>query len=154
MLRINRETDYATAILSLMAEAPNERYSAAWLSAERGLPSPVVSKILKQLVKGGLLVSHRGAKGGYSLVRPAEQISIAEVITAIEGPIALTDCIEGGGSACQYSPLCAVSHNWSRLNDVFYDALKAVSLKDMSKPLAQEHPVLREVGQRVKSAVT
>ncbi|MCC5809522.1 MAG: SUF system Fe-S cluster assembly regulator [Ectothiorhodospiraceae bacterium] len=154
MLRINRETDYATAILSLMALQPDERYSAAWLSARRGLPGPVVSKILKQLVRGGILVSHRGAKGGYSLGRPAEDISVAEVITAIEGPIALTDCIEGGGGACQYSPLCAISHNWSRLNDVFYDALKSVSLKDMSKPLDSGHPSLKAMHQRVKSAVS
>ncbi len=153
MLRINRETDYATAILSLMAQEPDECYSAAWLSARRCLPAPVVSKILKQLVRAQLLVSHRGAKGGYSLARPAEEISIAAVINAIEGPIALTDCIEGGNSACQYSAHCAVSSNWSRINDVFQHALEAVSLKDMSEPLAAEHPGLRALGERVRSAV-
>ncbi|MCP1674937.1 FeS assembly SUF system regulator [Natronocella acetinitrilica] len=154
MLRINRETDYATAILSLMARQPQERYSAAWLSSKRSLPAPVVSKILKQLVRAEVLVSHRGAKGGYSLARPAEDISIAAVINAIEGPIALTDCIEGGNAACQYSAHCAVSHNWSRINDVFQTALEAVSLKDMSAPLPAEHPSLRALGERVKTAVS
>lgn len=153
MIRINRETDYATAILSVMAMEPDERYSAAWLAAFRGLPAPVVSKILKQLAKGGLLVSHRGSKGGYSLVRPAEDISIAEVIVAIEGPIALTDCIEGGGAACQFSSHCEVSSNWSRINDVFYRALQGVSLKDMSEPLAADHPSLSNVGGEVKGSL-
>ncbi len=150
MIRINRETDYATALLGVMAEQPDERYSASWLAAFRGLPAPVVSKILKQLVRGGLLVSHRGAKGGYSLARSPEDISVAEVIVAIEGPIALTDCIEGGGAACQFSSHCPVSSNWSRINDVFYRALQGVSLRDMSRPLAAEHPALRDVGDGVK----
>lgn len=154
MLRINRETDYATAILSLMARDPLARYSAAWLSAKRCLPAPVVSKILKQLVRAQLLISHRGVKGGYSLARPAEEISIAEVINAIEGPIALTDCIEGGDIACQYSAHCAVSHNWSRINDVFQTALEAVSLKDMSAPLPAEHPSFKAISERVKAAVS
>lgn len=151
MIRINRETDYATAILSVMAEQPDERYSATWLAAFRGLPGPVVSKILKQLVRGGLLISHRGAKGGYSLARSAEAISVAEIIIAIEGPIALTDCIEGGGAACQFSSNCAVSSNWTRINDVFYRALQGVSLKDMSQPLASDHPGLNGVDTRVRS---
>jgi len=154
MLRINRETDYATAILSLMACGGNERFSASWLAGQRSLPAPVVSKILKQLVKSGILVSHRGAHGGYSLSRPAEDISVAEVINAIEGPIALTDCIEGGGGACQYSRHCTVSHNWSRINDVFHEALGAVSLKDMSAPLEADHPSFEVMRQRVKSAVS
>jgi len=149
MIRINRETDYATAILIVMAGEPAGRFSAAWLAACRGLPGPVVSKILKQLVRGGLLLSHRGSKGGYSLARPASAITVAEVIVAIEGPIALTDCIEGGGAACQFSSHCEVSSNWSRINDVFYRALQGVSLEDMSKPLAGDHPSLRGVGSAV-----
>ncbi|MEX0729427.1 MAG: SUF system Fe-S cluster assembly regulator [Aquisalimonadaceae bacterium] len=149
MIRINRETDYATAILSVMADQPEARYSATWLAAFRGLPGPVVSKILKQLVRGGVLVSHRGAKGGYSLARPAEAISIAEIIAAIEGPIALTDCIEGGGAACQFSSQCAVSSNWTRINDVFYRALQGVSLKDMSQPLSADHASLNGVAAAV-----
>lgn len=154
MIRINRETDYATAVLGLMASCPRDRYSAAWLAEQRGLPQAMVSKILKQLVRARLLESHRGSKGGYSLARSAEKISIAQVVRAIEGPIALTDCIEGGGAACQYSHYCAISSNWSRINDAFYQALEGVSIKDMSEPLSPEHPSLRGIDIRIKSAVS
>lgn len=154
MIRINRETDYATAILGVMAEGPGERFSTTWLADRRGLPPATVSKILKQLVHAGLLESHRGSKGGYSLARPAEEISIAEVVRAIEGPIALTDCIEGGGQACQYSPHCVISSNWSRINDAFHRALEGVSIKDMSQPLSPEHPSLRGIDIRIKTAVS
>lgn len=153
MIRINRETDYATAILGVMAEDPAERFSATGLAARRGLPGPVVSKILKQLVHGGLLQSHRGAKGGYSLARDAEAISIAEVIMAMEGPIALTDCIEGGGDACQFHAHCVLSSNWSRINDAIYRALQDVSIKDMSQPLAEDHQGLREMGRHVRESL-
>ena len=140
MLRINRETDYATGILGLMAEDTERRYSASWLAGRRCLPVPVVSKILKQLAKGGILESHRGAKGGYSLARRAEEISIAAVIRAMEGPIALTDCIDGGDTACQYSTNCSVSSNWTRINRLFENALQSVSLRDMIGPM--DEPVL------------
>lgn len=154
MIRINRETDYATAILGLMASDPRERYSAAWVAQQRGLPQTMVSKILKLLVRARLLESHRGAKGGYSLARPAEEISIAQVVRAVEGPIALTDCIEGGGEACQYSANCAMSSNWSRINEAFYRALEGVSIKDMNQPLSPEHPSLRGIDIRITSAVS
>ncbi|QIT56076.1 SUF system Fe-S cluster assembly regulator [Aquisalimonas sp. 2447] len=154
MIRINRETDYATAILGLMATEREDRFSAAWLAEQRGLPQAIVSKILKQLVRSEVLASHRGSRGGYSLARPAEEISLADVLRAIEGPIALTDCIEGGGAACQYSPYCEVSSNWARINEAFYQALEGVSIKDMSQPLPPEHPSLRGIDIRVKTAVS
>jgi FeS assembly SUF system regulator len=141
MLRINRETDYATGILGLMAGGPQRRYSASWLAERRCLPVPVVSKILKQLARAGILESHRGAKGGYQLSRAAEEISIASVIQAMEGPIALTDCIGGGDSACQYSANCGVSDNWSRINRLFEEALRSVSLRDMIGPPPPMHTV-------------
>ncbi|MCK8514902.1 SUF system Fe-S cluster assembly regulator [Methylonatrum kenyense] len=153
MIRINRETDYATAILGVMAAEPDERFSASGLAARRGLPGPVVSKILKQLVRGGLLRSHRGAKGGYSLARDAGAISIAEVIMAMEGPIALTDCIEGGGEACQFHAHCVLSTNWSRINDAIYRALQDVSIKDMIEPLTDDHPGLRNLGRHVRDSL-
>lgn len=151
MLRINRETDYATGILGLMAEESDRRYSASWLAGRRCLPVPVVSKILKQLARAGILESHRGAKGGYSLARPAEDISIAAVIQAMEGPIALTDCIDGGDTACQYSTNCSVSSNWSRINRLFEDALQSVSLRDMIGPAAGSSTVAFErLAERAK----
>lgn len=153
MIRINRETDYATAILGIMAEEPEACFSATGLAERRGLPGPVVSKILKQLARGGLLHSQRGAKGGYSLARDADAISIAEVIMAMEGPIALTDCIEGGGDACQFHAHCALSSNWSRINDAIYRALQDVSIKEMSAPLADDHQGLRDMGRHVRESL-
>lgn len=135
MIRINRETDYGIVILSQMALDPERRYSATTLAEGRGLPVPVVSKVLKLLLRGGLLVSYRGAKGGYGLARPPERISLADVVAALEGPIALTHCADLGPSGCQYHSGCVVSSNWNRINQVVHKALAGISLKDMTEPL-------------------
>src|SRR5690606_19076272 len=135
MIRINRETDYGVLILSLMAEDSKRRYNATWLAEQRGLPQPVVSKILKHLVRAGLLVSYRGAKGGYGLARPAREITIADIVSAMEGPIALTDCVEGADYSCQYSSQCVASTNWNRINKVVQKALEGITLEDMTEPL-------------------
>lgn len=142
MIRINRETDYAVLILSLMAMDPERRYNATSLAEQRRLPQPVVSKILKQLVKAELLVSSRGAKGGYGLSRAPERISLAEIVAAMEGPISLTHCADSGPNSCQYHTGCVVSSNWSRINQVVHQALDGVSLLDMTQPL---NPVPGEV---------
>ena len=134
MIRINRETDYGVVILSLMALEPERRFNAPSLAEQRNLPLPMVSKILKQLAKAGLLVSYRGAKGGYGLARSPEQINVAEIIAALEGPIALTECVSAV-SACQYHGLCVVSSNWSRINKVLLETLQGVSLMDMTRPI-------------------
>jgi FeS assembly SUF system regulator len=134
MIRLNRETDYGIGILSLLARSPGERFSAAWLAEHGGLPQPMVSKILKHLVRAGLLVSYRGAKGGYGLARDAERITVVEIITALEGPISLTECVEDGVEACQYGSHCTVSTNWNRINAVVREALSSITLADMSEP--------------------
>ena len=153
MIKINRETDYATAILSVMAQVADQPVSAAWLASQRGLPPAMVSKILKQLARAGLLISHRGAHGGYRLARAATAISVAEVVEAMEGPMAMTDCIEGGGQACRYSSHCNMGSNWERINEAFYQALEGISISDMSQPLSPEHPSLRGIDIRIKTAV-
>ncbi|MRH77382.1 SUF system Fe-S cluster assembly regulator [Spiribacter sp. C176] len=132
MIRLNRETDYGFGILTLMAKAPEERFNAAYLAEKRGLPQPVVSKILKQLTRSGVLVSYRGAKGGYGLARAPEQLTVAALIMALEGPIALTDCIEEGRSACQYGAQCTVSGVWNHINDVVSKALSEITLAEMA----------------------
>lgn len=134
MIRINRETDYGIGILSLLARSPGERFNAAWLAAHGGLPQPMVSKILKQLARAGLLDSYRGAKGGYGLARDPQRITVAEIITALEGPISLTECVEDGVDACQYGSHCTVSTNWSRINRVVRKALSGITLAEMSEP--------------------
>ncbi len=136
MIRINRETDYGVVILSLMAVEPERRYNAAWLAEQRGLPLPVVSKILKHLARAGLLVSYRGAKGGYGLARDPAEINVAQIVAALEGPIALTDCVEVvGANGCQYHSHCVISSNWNRINRVVQKALEGISLEDMTRPM-------------------
>ncbi len=132
MIRLNRETDYGIGILTLMARDPEGRFNAGALAEARGLPQPIVSKILKHLARSDLLVSYRGAKGGYGLARRPESISIAEIITVLEGPIALTDCIEDGQEACQYGSQCNISNVWSRINDVVLNALSEITLAEMT----------------------
>jgi FeS assembly SUF system regulator len=136
MIKLNRETDYGVGILALMARDPDARYSAAALAESRGLPQPIVSKILKHLARSDLVVSYRGAKGGYGLARTPGEISIAEVITVLEGPIALTDCIEDGRSACQYGSQCNISNVWSRINDVVLQALSEITLAETAEAAA------------------
>ncbi len=99
------------------------------------LPLPTVSKILKLLAREGLLASHRGVKGGYSLAPPAEEISMAEIIAALEGPIAITECIERRARLL-HEPLCPVRGNWQRINEAVRTALDGISLAEMAQPLA------------------
>lgn len=138
MIRINRETDYSVLILSLLAEDPSRRYSARVLAGKRGLPQPVVSKILKQLVQKGLLVSSRGARGGYGLARSPEAISIADIVAAMEGPISLTQCTDSGPNSCEYQTGCVASSNWNRINRQLQETLEGFSLQDMITPLSSE----------------
>ena len=98
-----------------------------------GLPLPMVSKILKALARAGILLSHRGAKGGYSLARPADEISAAEMITALEGPIGLTECTVHPGQ-CVQEASCHVREPWQRINAVVRDALRDVTLAELARP--------------------
>jgi len=136
MLRINRETDYGVVILSAMAQSPAERFNAAQLAAAHGLPQPMVSKVMKQLVHAGLLRSFRGAKGGYGLARDPEAITVAEVIEALEGPIAFTECVKAGRDSCEHVDDCHASTTWARISAVVQEALGAVNLAEMGQPAA------------------
>jgi FeS assembly SUF system regulator len=134
MLRITKQTDYGIILMSLFIVRPPEKtYSARDLASQARLPLPMVGKILKALTQKGLLVSHRGAKGGYSLSRHPSQISIAEIIAALEGPIAMTECnIHVGG--CSLESFCLARSNWQRINRAVGDALSGISLEDMTRP--------------------
>lgn len=132
MLRITRETDYGIVLLTWMVGDANPPYSAAVLAKQRRLPLPMVSKILKTLVRAGLLVSQRGAQGGYSLARSPENISAVDIIDAFEGPIAITECSSQVPHACMHENHCAVSSHWNRINQAIREALKNISLLEMS----------------------
>ena len=134
MIRISRLSDYGIVLMAhLAAREGAGPQNAREVAAEAGLPLPVVSKVLKALAREGLLVSHRGAKGGYSLARPPEQISAAEMITALEGPIGLTECAVHPGQ-CLQEASCHVREPWQRINAVVRRALREVSLAELARP--------------------
>ena len=129
MLRITKITDYGFILLAHMASLEQDLlHNAKDLSAAIGIPLPTVSKVLKILTQGGILQSHQGSKGGYSLSRPAQDITAAEIIEAIEGPVAITDCSSVEG--CDRN--CAVSLSWQRVNGAVLGALKGLTLADMT----------------------
>jgi FeS assembly SUF system regulator len=136
MIRITKQTDYGIVLLTHLAVEPERQYNAPELAGEAHLPLPMVSKILKLLAREGLLASHRGVKGGYSLARRPEAISMAEIIAALEGPIALTECISVEGD-CSHEALCPVRSNWRRINQAVRTALSGISLAEMAHPRQQ-----------------
>ena len=133
MLRISKLTDYATVILTHIAHQPNELHAASDITHETGVALPTVSKVLKLLAKNNILTSHRGAKGGYVLTKKPSETNVAEIITAIEGPISMTECITDSG-LCEQEPSCEIKGNWHLINRAVYTAIEAVSLADMIAP--------------------
>ena len=147
MFRISKLTDYAIVLLSLFTENRAQEHNARELAGRTHLPLPTVSKILKTLCRSGLLLSRRGASGGYSLARPPEEISIADVIEAIEGPIALTDCSTEAPSGCDFEPQCPVRANWRRINLAVQGALAQLKLTDMASTGGTQDACILEVEQ-------
>lgn len=132
-MKLSRLTDYAVIVLTKLSFADDEPASAARLSEELMLPQPTVSKLLKMLAKAELLIAQRGAAGGYRLSRSAAAISIGDVIAAIEGPLALTACIdEREEDVCGVQSFCGMRGNWAVVNTAVSDALNRVTLADMA----------------------
>jgi FeS assembly SUF system regulator len=133
MLRVSREVDLGIVLLVRMAALePGEVMTARELAAESGLTLPMTSKVLKGLCRNGLLLSHLGARGGYSLAREPERISMADILVALEGPIALTNCIEPSARDCDREDVCQVKGNWHMINKRIQDTLAAISLAEMA----------------------
>jgi FeS assembly SUF system regulator len=130
MLRMSRLTDYGIVLLTHLAGEPGAVHNARELAVRAGLPLPVVSKILKALTREGFLLSQRGAKGGYTLARPPEQITVVSVIDALEGPIALTECGVHPG-ACERETRCAVRAPWQQINHAVRRTLEGVRLSEL-----------------------
>ena len=131
MLRITKEADYGIMVLADFADQPLDMVHTARESAARvGLPLPMVSKILRTLAREGILISHRGALGGYSLAQAAAKTSVAEVIRALEGPISLVQCGSDPG-ACVQEDACLTRLTWARINEEIGKALDRVMIVDM-----------------------
>lgn len=134
MIRLGKLTDYGLLLMSEIARSPRELHAARDLAEHCKLPLPTVSKVLKTLLQSRLLLSHRGTRGGYTLVREPQAIAITEIISALEGPLALTEC-SMDVSACDLEPSCPMKDNQKIINQVIRGALAKVMLSDLIRPL-------------------
>lgn len=133
MIRLSKLTDYGFVVLNRFAgDGEDVVRNAPELAEETCLPLPTVSKLLKALARGGLLTARRGAKGGYSLARPAEAIRASDVIEALEGPVALTDCSGKGSEDCSIEANCPVRTHWALITTAVRQALDKITLADLA----------------------
>lgn len=153
MIRMNKLTDYGVVLLTTFAREPAQGISARELSTRTGIPQPTVVKLLKTLLKAGLLVSQRGTKGGYALAKRPEEVPVSAVIEALEGPLAITECSMPG--ACEHEGRCVARPNWAAVNDVIHEALSKLTLAEMSRPVparpARPSPLLPSIDSPPRS---
>ena len=132
MFRLNRLTDYAVVVMSQMAVREGAVCKSPDIARDTAVPLPTVAKILNALMKADLVTSQRGMAGGYSLTRPPSEISVADIVEALEGPIALTACVSGAPAGCDVESLCPMRGHWNKVNDAIRKALEGVSLAEIS----------------------
>ena len=145
MFKLNRMTDYAIVVLGVLAHRQGEILATAQLAALTGLNQPTVAKVAKTLVAADLLDTQRGVHGGYRLARQAAIISLVQIVEAMEGPIAVNDCVEGAQDPCMVSNCCFMSRNRNRVNLAVRNALNDVSLKDLIDPAKLFAPADQEL---------
>lgn len=133
MLRISKLTDYATVLMAQLLDHSDRPHSATLLAEQTRLELPTTAKVLKTLARAGLVESVRGVNGGYRLITPADQISVAAIIRAMEGPIALTECGLAPG-LCSREHDCHLRGNWQRIGETVEQALEAMTLADLVAP--------------------
>ena len=124
-------TDYAVIVLADMAGRQGQLVSATTLAESTKLPEPTVSKILKLLAKQKIITSTRGMNGGYALKQKPEEITMAVIITATDGPIALTACVDQSVECCDRAKSCSMKGKWNPVNTAMQSALENVSLRQM-----------------------
>ena len=138
MIRLGKLTDYGLVLMTCIARAQSQDgnlHTARDLAKVSRLPLPTVSKVLKELLRSGLLASHRGIKGGYSLARDAHEVSLAEIVSALEGPIALTECSTDISGLCDLERCCPIKSNQQIISQIVKGALEKVMLSDLVQPL-------------------
>ena len=132
MLKLNKMTDYAVVCLGMLARKPEYVMSASQISKETGLKLYTVQKILKNiLAKSDLLKTERGYHGGYTLKKNSKNITVTEIIEALDGPISLTSCVDKSDSFCQSSDICFLGGKWNRVNEIIRNSLNDISLDDL-----------------------
>lgn len=134
MIKLTNLADYAVVLMCHLAQESEALNSAVDLAEMSHVPVPTVSKILGALSRAGVLRSQRGLKGGFFLARAAEDISVADIIEAVDGPIALTNCIEDGPGDCNLETLCRMKPHWQTINLAVKDALSNVTLAEIAAP--------------------
>lgn len=139
MLRLSKLTDYAVVVLVRLSQGASCQTSPG-IAAVTGVPEPTVAKVLKALAAGGMVTSQRGARGGYILAQPLSMLSVADVVTAIDGPIALTACVEGSTAGCEAECTCPVRGRWDVVNAAVREALSATSLADLAATMPHVRP--------------
>ncbi len=136
MLRISKLTDYSTVILGEMARSNAVTFTTAELADLTGIAQTTVSKVLKLLGKSSLVLSIRGANGGYQLAGKPEHITVAQIISAMEGPIGITECCSTSETCDQVSN-CHISGNWGVINRAIETTLQTISLADLVSPVSE-----------------
>lgn len=131
MIRIAKLTEYAMLVLSQMAKDPSATLSATYVAELLNLSPPTISKILKMLAEAGFVQSIRGSDGGYHLIKPAKDISVADVIIAMEGGVAMTECCEIS-SLCHMDAGCSMRENWKKINKEVHAVLANYSVIDIT----------------------
>ena len=140
MIKLSKMTDYAVVCLGMLARKPGSSMSATELSKETGLALYTVQKLLKLLVsKSDFIRANRGALGGYMLNRNSSEISVVEIIEALDGPITLTSCVDNSESSCESSDICFLGGKWNKINEIIRKSLNDISLKEL---LSYENPFL------------
>jgi FeS assembly SUF system regulator len=136
MLRMSKMTDYGIVMMTELARARGETRTTRELAARTRVPLPSASKVLKGLLQAGLVVSHRGASGGYGLSRPAEDVSLAELVSSLEGPVSLTECGQHSpaNAPCELESVCQVRGHWRLINQAIQEALGRLTLADLCAP--------------------
>ena len=136
MVRLGKLTDYGLVLMTLFARGDGlPLRTARDLALESRLPLSTVSKLLKQLLQSGLLTSHRGIKGGYILARNPREISVIEIISAIEGPMALTECSTDVTGLCNLESYCPIKSNQQIINQAVRGVLDKITLSDLVHPM-------------------
>ena len=130
MMKVNRLTDYATLIMCEMINDGDHIISARYLSEKTKISKTTVIKLLKMLIKKGLLKSYRGYAGGYKLNKITSEITVFDIMTAIEGGLSLILCGMGEHNLCKYNTGCKVKYGWNKLNRLFIHVLQSFTLQD------------------------
>ena len=152
MIKLNKMTDYAIVCLGMLARNPGNSMSATELSKETGLTLSTVQKLLKLLViKSELIIAQRGSQGGYILNKKSSDISVVQIIEALDGPISITACVDSSDNFCEVSNICFLGGKWNKVNEVIRNSLNDISLDDLLNPAgifsikSEKEPMLNEV---------